>query len=193
MLLQMASFHSFWGLSSIPHTHTYHIFFIHSSLSAHAGCFHVLAIIQSAVMNIGVHVSFQIKSFSWSSFNIGSPSLPKWGPYTWMLALRGGAVFSLTVPSSRPHWFSSCCACSHQRQSGGGEEGHEWGHPYWIDASGRWLCPLAWQVLLWVPLWILWGFPYGSLFLGRCLSIKRMHWEFPGGPVVKTWCFHCHG
>ena len=23
--------------------------------------------------------------------------------------------------------------------------------------------------------------------------IKSTHWEFPGGPVVKTWCFHCHG
>ena len=19
------------------------------------------------------------------------------------------------------------------------------------------------------------------------------YWEFPGGPVVRTWCFHCHG
>ena len=35
----------------------YHSFLIHSSANGHLGCLHVLAIINSAVMNIGVHVS----------------------------------------------------------------------------------------------------------------------------------------
>ena len=35
----------------------YHSFLIHSSADGHLGCFHVLAMINSAVMNIGVHVS----------------------------------------------------------------------------------------------------------------------------------------
>ena len=38
----------------------YHSFLIHSPADRHLGCFHVLAIINSAVMDIGVHVSLSI-------------------------------------------------------------------------------------------------------------------------------------
>ena len=38
----------------------YHCFFIHSSVDELLGCFHVLVIVNSAAMNIGVHVSLSL-------------------------------------------------------------------------------------------------------------------------------------
>ena len=63
MLLQMAKFDSFLWLSSIPFFYLYHIFFIHSSVEGHFSCFCILPIVNSAAMNTGMHVSFQISVF----------------------------------------------------------------------------------------------------------------------------------
>ena len=42
----------------------YHIFLICSAVDGHLGCLHALAIVTSAAMNMGLHVSFQIIDMS---------------------------------------------------------------------------------------------------------------------------------
>ena len=39
-------------ISHIDHIYTHHIFYMHSSADRHLGCFHVLAAVDSAAMNI---------------------------------------------------------------------------------------------------------------------------------------------
>ena len=60
----------------------YHSFLIHSSADGHLGCFHVLAIINSAAMNIGVHMSL--------SDLVSSVSMPRSG----IAGLYGSSISS---------------------------------------------------------------------------------------------------
>ena len=44
--------------------YVYHIFFIHSSVDGHLGCFHVLAVVNSAAVNTEIQESFSVMVFS---------------------------------------------------------------------------------------------------------------------------------
>ena len=63
---------------SYPIVYMYYSFFIHLCVDGHLDCFHVLAIVNSAAVNSGVHVSFRIMVFleymssSWIAGSYGS-------------------------------------------------------------------------------------------------------------------------
>ena len=95
----------------------YHDFFIYSSVDGHLGCFHVLAIINSAALNNGIHVSFSIlvssgympKSGIAGSYGVFIPSflrnlppycLPKWlYQFTFPSRVQEWSLFSTPSPA----------------------------------------------------------------------------------------------
>ena len=92
----------------------YYVFFLHSSISGHSGCFSVLAIVYNASMNIGVYVSFQIVVLSRymprrgivGSYGSSTFSLKK---FIGLLCLDcGGPLLLPTAFSSRSWWGPLC-------------------------------------------------------------------------------------
>ena len=91
MLLQMAEFYSFLWVSSnllcvcvCVCVYTYHIFYIHSSVDGHLSFFHILAIVNGAAMNTGMHMSFQISIFVFLEY------IPRSG----VVGCSGSSIFS---------------------------------------------------------------------------------------------------
>ena len=99
---ELTQLHFFLWLSNIPLYICTTNFFIHPSVDGHLGCFHVLAIGNSAAVNTGIHVSFQIMAFSgympssWIAESNGSLFLFL---FLFLMSLHSGCINNLLIHS----------------------------------------------------------------------------------------------
>lgn len=63
VLLQMVGSPFVGGCVIFQRVYIYYIFFIHSSVDRHVGCFHVLAIENNAAFNMGMQISLHNNNF----------------------------------------------------------------------------------------------------------------------------------
>ena len=90
----------------------YHIFLIHSSADGHLDCFHVLAIVRSAGINTGVHVSFWIVILS--GYVPSSGIAESYGNSTfgfWGTSILHTVFHNGRTNSHLSAWYLCVCVC----------------------------------------------------------------------------------
>ena len=88
----------------------YHVFFIHSSVNGHLGCFHVLATVNSTAMNTEAHVSFLIVAFS--GYMLSSGVAGSDGSFSFSLLRNHHSILHSGCINLHFHQKCSCCWCS---------------------------------------------------------------------------------
>ena len=130
MLLQVAWFHFLLMTEWYPSVYTYCMFFI--SVGGHLGCFHILAILNNAVMNTGRHTSF------WIWFFVFFRSLP-WcataGSY-------GSSIFNF-LRTLQAAFFSGCTSLHSQQ--------------VWGFLCLHHLSNFCYLLSFWLSFWQVWG------------------------------------